>query len=367
MNNNKSTTRQQTQTAIDPFRLVAAFLIVAIHTAPLSTFSETADFLFSYCFARIAVPFFLMTTGYFVLSPLISKKSGSMNPRPLVSPYKRFWKSMKKTALLYLGATALYLPVNIYSGKLPGLNDIFKVLVFDGTFYHLWYLPATLLGMLLLFLLFKRCSSRILMPVCVTLYLIGLLGDSWYGLVSKLPPVKSFYDVLFSISSYTRNGFFYAPVFLLMGAVVSHRRIRRRFDTVMINLTGTLFFLLLMLGEGFLSFHLEWQRHNSMYLFLIPCMYFLFRLLLCLPGKGKPMLRQATLWIYILHPLVIILIRGFAKLTRLTPYLVENSLIHYLAVCAASFILALAVTAFSPVLAALATTIWKQKLPRKRR
>lgn len=80
MNNNKSTTRQQTQTAIDPFRLVAAFLIVAIHTAPLSTFSETADFLFSYCFARIAVPFFLMTTGYFVLSPLISKKSGSMNP-----------------------------------------------------------------------------------------------------------------------------------------------------------------------------------------------------------------------------------------------------------------------------------------------
>lgn len=48
----------QNQTAIDPFRMVAAFLIVAIHTAPLSSYSETADFLFSYCLGVLQCPSF---------------------------------------------------------------------------------------------------------------------------------------------------------------------------------------------------------------------------------------------------------------------------------------------------------------------
>lgn len=331
--------RRNRSTAIDPFRMVAAFLIVAIHTAPLSSFSETADFFFSYCFARIAVPFFLMTTGYFVLPALILKKSGS---------YRSLWRSMKKTALIYLAATILYLPVNIYSGKLPALKEIFKVLVFDGTFYHLWYLPATLLGMLFLFLLSRKCSPKIMLFICGVLYLVGLFGDSWYGLFAQLPPVKAFYDVLFGISSYTRNGIFYAPIFLLMGALISRQRIHKHFDETMVYLTGTLFFLLLMLGEGYLSYFLGWQRHNSMYLFLIPCMFFLFHLLLCLPGKGSRSLRRVTLLIYLLHPLVIILVRGFAKLTHLSAYLVENSLIHYVTVCILSFVMALCLSLLAP-------------------
>ena len=55
--------------AIDNFRFLAALLIVAIHTSPLASFSGTADFLVTYCFGRIAVPFFFMVTGFFVLAP----------------------------------------------------------------------------------------------------------------------------------------------------------------------------------------------------------------------------------------------------------------------------------------------------------
>lgn len=60
---------RKTYDAIDNFRLVAAVLIVAIHTAPLASFSDTADFLVTYCFGRIGVPFFLMVTGFFVQAP----------------------------------------------------------------------------------------------------------------------------------------------------------------------------------------------------------------------------------------------------------------------------------------------------------
>lgn len=315
--------------------MVAAFLIVAIHTAPLSTYSETADFLFSYCLGRIAVPFFLMTTGYFALGPLL---------RDPYLPGRSLIKSMQKTALLYLAATLLYLPINIYSGKLPAFKDLFKVLVFDGTFYHLWYLPAALVGMLLLFLLAKVCRIRTLFFICALLYLMGLLGDSWYGLIEKVTPIKVFYDGLFQISSYTRNGIFYAPVFLFMGAWISCIQIHKRYDAAMVYLTSALVCLVLMLGEGYLTFTLKWQRHNSMYLFLIPCMYFLFQLLLCLPGQSSPFLRRITLLIYLLHPLMIILVRGFAKVTHLSAHLVENSLFHYLAVCAGSFVIAFCLT-----------------------
>ena len=49
--------------ALDIFRLVAALLVVAIHTSPLWSVSELADFALSRVLARVAVPFFFMWTA----------------------------------------------------------------------------------------------------------------------------------------------------------------------------------------------------------------------------------------------------------------------------------------------------------------
>lgn len=50
---------------IDYFRVVAAFLIVAIHTSLFASVSGTGDFIFTRIIARVAVPFFFMTSGFF--------------------------------------------------------------------------------------------------------------------------------------------------------------------------------------------------------------------------------------------------------------------------------------------------------------
>ena len=45
----------------------------------------------------------------------------------------------------------LYLPVTLYAGNFPVenvLGELVRDAVLDGTFYHLWYLPAALLGVL---------------------------------------------------------------------------------------------------------------------------------------------------------------------------------------------------------------------------
>lgn len=93
---------------------------------------------------------------------------------------------------------------------------------------------------------------------------------------------------------------------------------------------------LLMSCEGLLLRKLGIQRHDSMYLFLLPCMYFLLRLLLFRRGSRKERIRTWALLIYIIHPMMIVGVRLLAKLTGLESLLIQNSLVHFLAVSALS-------------------------------
>ena len=63
-------TGNKSYTGIDFFRFVAALLIIAIHTSPLTSlgagFGTTGDFILTRIVARVAVPFFFMTSGFFL-------------------------------------------------------------------------------------------------------------------------------------------------------------------------------------------------------------------------------------------------------------------------------------------------------------
>lgn len=320
---------------LDRFKIVAAFLVVAIHTSPVEMFSGNADFFVTRIFARIAVPFFLMVTGYFLLPvPVYNKTSG-------LKPVGKF---VKKTSLLYLLAIVLYLPVGIYAGHYTNLNlgSALRMIIFDGTFYHLWYLPASILGVLLVVLLSRKLSLRKVFIITAGLYLLGLFGDSYFGLISGVPIISDLYEAGFHVFSYTRNGLFFAPAFLVLGTRLGHRKIPLK---PAVSLIGFLVSLSLMTVEGVLLHHFNLQRHDSMYLFLLPCLFFLFQWVLSWNALPSRRLRTISTWIYIFHPLVIVLVRGVAKPIGLTGLLVENSLVHYLTVCALSLLLAVAVSA----------------------
>lgn len=303
----------RTLSGIEYFRLAAAFLVVAIHCSPLTTYSETADFILTRAVARVAVPFFFMVTGFFVLG----------RPEKL----RRF---LKRTALLYLACILLYLPLNLYSGALSGLTPVgaLRELLFEGTFYHLWYFPAVLLGAAIASLLMR---TRAGLGIAAALYVLGLLGDSYWGLISGVPWLSDVYEVIFGLAGYTRNGLFFAPLFLLLGA-----RLRGRETSRKVEAAGLGAALALVLCEALLLRHLGWQRHDSMYVFLPAVMYFLFSLLLAPRGEAPGWLSPFSMFVYVLHPWVIVLMRGAARQLGLWGLLVENSLGHYLAVCAGS-------------------------------
>lgn len=323
--------------AVDRFRAAAALLVVCIHTAPLASFSATADFALK-TLARLAVPFFFTATGFFLLGELVRP---GLRPRELSSGVRRF---LKKTGLLYAACTALYLPVTLYAGNFPAKNvlpELARDILLDGTFYHLWYLPAALLGVLLVCGLLRLMRPGAAAGVCGALYLLGLLGDSWYGLTEKLPALKPGYDALFGAMDYTRNGLFFAPVFLLLGAFLAGYPARWRPRPCLAGLGAS---LALLFAEAFGVRALGWPRHDSMYLALLPCAYFLFACLLVPRGGSAPFLREFSMLVYMLHPMAIVGVRGVAKVLHAQKWLVENSLIHFLAVaavsCAAAWLLA---------------------------
>ena len=312
----------------DAFKWLAAFLVVAVHTSPLESIWPYGDFLLTRIIARLAVPFFFMLTGYFTV---------------------QVKKTEKKLLLLYLGVTCLYLPVQIYKymgGETFTAGRILKDIFFDGTFYHLWYLPACMLGLALM-TLFLKCGKENAVAISILLYVIGLLGDSYFGLVRLSPVLSKVYDGMFTCFSYTRNGIFMAPLFLLLGRLFREQEKKGKQNK---NKEKELILFLcsfvLMIQEALLLHNTDWQRHDSMYLFLPLCSYHLFVFLRCVNERALPSERSGnrtdSLWlkgpmyIYFLHPLVIILVRGCTKVIKM-PALVECSPLYYLCVCAGSF------------------------------
>ena len=330
---------------IDAFRIIAALLVVAIHIAPLSSFSERADYFLTYCIGRIAVPFFLMVTGYFTL--------GS---ETLEGTAYKVKKAVLHLGIIYGFVTLLYFPVNYYSGNLPmTFWGAVKQIAFDGTFYHLWYLPAAMLGMGIVYFLIRLWGYERTLLITFVLYLVGLLGDSYYGLVQKIPEIEKLYDIIFSFSSYTRNGIFFTPIFLCMGAWIGKEQYTVSKET------GKNKFLISIIGlllEGEITWNLQLQRHNSMYICLIPTVFFLTSLLLLrrkkVEQKTEPSkfvwLRDISLWIYLLHPMCIIAVRGAAKAVNLKEFFVDNSLLFYVLVCISSFCTAFIVKYISNLL-----------------
>lgn len=234
--------------AFDRFRLVAAVLVIAIHTSPLWSVNETCNFLLTGVFARVAVPFFFAMTGYFT-----DFKSSA-----------RIGNLTVKTLAMYAAAIVIYLPFGTYSATLRMLPTV----------------PA--------------------FAIAAALYVIGVFGDSYYVLTKGLPPVRAMYDFFSGIFSYTRNGLFFAPLYILLGnALAKHRLDRNRFGAGI----GLAVSLALMTVEGLLLKGIAFATHDNMFFSLIPATIFLFDFLASFKVKPRPRYRKAAMWIYILHPI----------------------------------------------------------------
>lgn len=159
----------------DRFRVPAALLVIAIHTGPLLSLNGEANYLLTDILARIAVPFFFSVSGWFLVPRLLREGRAALIP------------FVKKLLLLYGAAVLLYLPLNLYNHTLEESGfALLRDVLFNGTFYHLWYFPALVLGACLVYGLLRILGPRWAWLPALLLYAAGLLGDSYFGLTGLL-------------------------------------------------------------------------------------------------------------------------------------------------------------------------------------
>lgn len=305
---------------IEQFRVILAMMVVAIHCLPLHRLWPDGDILITLTLFRIAVPFFFMISGYYVFSDLATQNSYPAR--------QRIWLFIKKQLQVYLIATLLFLPLAWYSGIL-GLNmplDTFiQTLLVNGILYHLWYFPAIITGGLLVMGLLTRLSFKQVFFIAVGLYVVGLGGDSWSGLAAQTP-ITPLYSLIFQLLDGTRNGIFFAPLFLILG-VLARRFAKKpasphRYSYLMIS-------LICLLLESYLLHHFTTPKHDSMYVFLPFVLLFLFPII---QQWQAPMIwKQAgrlSLWLYLLHPYTIAVTHFLSQKLPL----LQNNLINYFVV-----------------------------------
>ena len=218
MKNTESLSDKQEYAAIDYARFIAALFVVAIHISPVKEAGDHYFFWFNQILFRMAVPFFFVTSGFFVASKIHDK-------------YKLFLYS-RKILIFYVLYTIIYFLQIIYSylnadQKLSDFWKYFLHLFFlEGSYTQFWYFLSLLIGIWLLYLL-KRChlDDRNIVLCSGLLYGIGIVEKVYSNLFEKLPIIIKLLNDFGRELPAMRNGFLVAFPFLTIGYYIYQRKI----------------------------------------------------------------------------------------------------------------------------------------------
>ena len=290
--------------AIDVAKFLCAIMIVMIHVAPFGSNEKYTffNFILQNYLSRIAVPFFFTSTGFF----LYKKTTNNIfSFRPSKDYVLRIFR-------LYITWSIIYLPLYIENalhnnhGVLYNLFVYIRNFIFVGTYTHLWYLNATIIGVLMVSLMLKKnYDIKIIIALALSLYLIGLLAQSCYVLILPIkyhfPTIWSILKLFQKIICTTRNGFFEAFIFIGIGMIFALKEIKIKTPIAIIGFFSSLLFLFI---EICAVEYFEFSRANDMYLFLVPTAFFMFYLIKKIHiqnHKAYKLLRILSSLIFYLH------------------------------------------------------------------
>ena len=252
--------REHQYNGIDVIKLLCAFFVCIIHIKPFKTDFFGLNHLYFWLqnyLCRIAVPFYFTASGFLLFRKM---------------EYQNIDNDRIKN----------------YCFKILRLLGIWTFLLFVGGSGQLWYLGALVLAVIVLsYFLKKGIRIHYILIISVIAFIIGLLGDSYYGFIE---PLKSFfipkviivgYETIFST---TRNGIFFGLIFVLMGALFSQKRIQMN---NIIAIIGFIISMIVMFFEIYLLRHFSHPKDYNMIISLIPAVFFLFYLATHLNFKDK--------------------------------------------------------------------------------
>jgi len=298
---------------IDRVKYLVSFLVLIIHFRPLSDYNPIVDFSSAQIVARIAVPFFFISAGYFIGVNGLEKNV--------------VMKSIKKNFKLYCVWSAIYLPfyILIYRAQYPNFLLNFTVL---GVYFHLWFIPALIFSLIALYYL-----SKFLKPLTITLiafifFVIGVFGDAYYGVLSNglfLDGMNKYLEIFTT----TRNGLFFGLLFVSLGYLIQKTDITSKINVKVAWIGFIVSYLLMFVEMGLLMTYTKPFEYN-MYFSIIPTTFFLLTICLKYPSDDKSIdLRNKATLIYFSHFIVYFICFGIISILKLD-FLLRSSLSRYL-------------------------------------
>lgn len=298
------------------------------------------------CLSRVAVPLFFIFSGFFLFSKM---NDGGIDKGIVLGYIKRILKLYLVWSVVYFPFTVLEMlkSSNIKIAVLILLNWA-KNMVFSAGYGFLWYLPATAVAVAAVsFLINKRVSINRIIVLGSFLYLIGLCGQSYAGLVNMIPFPQCVRTAALSVLRFTvttRNGIFEGILFISLGARLACKK-----DSGSLR-SAAVAFAVSMLGfiaEFIFVSKMKWQLEYDMYLLLVPASYFLAKTVLLLnisvSRRAAANARALSSLIYFTHMLFV------EAFSVLTPYDNVNSLLAF-------FIVLIPTIGFSAAVIALSRT-----------
>lgn len=177
---------------LDYFKIFLSILVITIHTQNLWGEQSLFGWLISNGVARIAVPIFFIISGYFISQKLEDNQ--------------RLKRYLRHILIIYIVWTIIYLPV--YCNTIEPRS--FITFAFLG-YYHLWFLPALLLGILILKGIRKFIKNNtFILLIGFLLFITGYLMEN-AGL-----PYRTFY-----------NGIFFGFPFISLGYYIRNSNLKR--------------------------------------------------------------------------------------------------------------------------------------------
>ena len=171
----------------------------------------------------------------------------------------------------------------------------------NGSYYHLWFLPALMLADVIVYYLYKKKGLNFTLLTTFILYFVGYLINVYTPIWESIPGISFFFGFFTKTLSTARNGIFFGPMFIAIGLLLSRtRRLPKK-----VSLIGFLISFVLFFAEVSIYRHFGILRDlTSMYICLVPAIYFLVNYLLKVNIPYRKMftiLRHDSLMIYTSH------------------------------------------------------------------
>lgn len=305
--------------SIDLFRIIFSIMIIMAHTYFLKDICPAISFWTSRAIARISVPFFLCTTGYFYIRGLTNGKDTFK--KQIISILKTyvFW-----TIIYYILSFVLAIknnePMNTF------IKERITNFFFKGSYYHFWYFPALIYPFILAaicYKLWKLKGIQILAYVSVLVYIVFFIGTEYIQLGHHIPILNN----LYTLSGYNEiQGILGMGLpFFMMGYFVNasvnwHNKITPSKSTVLFAICFSGFILETIYAAHKISLE-HAVEEISVAITLLPSLFFFFIFLLKHPypqyEKHTSYCRRMSNYIYFTHPIFIAVIEVFASILHI--------------------------------------------------